>query len=233
MKENVFLASDASYKRDRTAILAVKDMYTGKTRQKQVNIKIQNSLRAEELALRYAIDIAMVNGYKHVIFIYDCLAINTDKFKKRYEKYFETMQFLWLKRKHISDIDKVTKFKEDDRLISIRDIPEEKRDEIVIDILSKYVETEKEALLFGSFKKKEFKVSKQNRTCLFTLLYYLLSKSGKKKIKRILKSILTPLELKKAFSGKHSKEYLGLLKQIGIKDEFIKDMLYLKRKSKK
>ena len=231
MKENVFFASDASFKEDRTAILAVRDMYTGKMRQKQINIKIKSSLIAEELALRYAIEIAMNQEYKHVIFIYDSLAINVNKFKKRYSKYFETMQFLWLKRKHIADVDRVTKFKEDQRLISMRDIPEEKRDEIVIEILSKYVQTAKEAQLFSRFNNKEYKVSKENRTILFTLLYFLLSKSGKKKVKRVLKDELSSLELKKTFSRKHSKEYLGFLKQLGIKDDFIKDMIHLKRNS--
>jgi len=232
MKDNVFMVSDASFKNDRTAILAVKDMYTGKTKQKVVNIKIQSSLRAEELALRYAIELAINAEYKHVIFIYDCLAMNVDKFKKRYEKYFKSMQFLWLKRKHISDIDKVTKFQEDERIIAIRDIPENIRDKTVIEILSNYVATDKEIKIFTQFIKKDFKISKANRTGLFNLFYYLLSKNGKKIAKRIFKEELTPIELKKVFASKHSKEYFGLAKQIEIKEEFIFNMLRLRGKDK-
>jgi hypothetical protein len=233
MKDNVFLISDASFKLDHTAILAVKDMYTGRTVQKLVKIKIKNSLIAEELALRYAIEIAKNKEYKHVIFIYDCLAINVDKFKKRYSSYFESMQFLWLKRNHISDIDKVTKFPQDERLIRMSDIPEEKRDDIIIDILSKYVSTEKEKNVFSKMKKRDYKITKNNRSCLFSLTYYLLSKNGKKSIKRAFKEHLEPLDLKKAFAHKHSKEYYGLLKQLDIKEEFIKDMLHIRSQEQK
>jgi len=231
-RDNVFFVSDASFKEDRSAILAVKDMKTGRTKQKIVRTKIQSSLIAEELALRYAIQIAIEQEYRHVIFIYDCLAINTDKFKKRYEKNFKTMQFLWLKRRHIADIDRVTKFEQDPRLTAILDIPEASRDKIIFEILSKYVATQKEIDVFSLYKTKEYKVTRENRTVLLSLLYYLLGKPGKKQLKRYLKDKLDAGELKKVFGKKNSREYHGLTKQLKIEDKFIFDILHLKSQEK-
>jgi len=229
MKEIVFMVSDASFKNDKTAILAVKDMYTEKLKQKVVSIKIQSSLRAEELALRYAIDLAISEEYRHVVFVYDCLAINTDKFKKRYQKFFETMQFLWLHRKHIADIDKLTKKVEDEAVIAIRDIPEEERDKLLINILSKYVATEKEAIVFSKLKRRDYKITKNKRSSLFSLTYFLLSNNGKKLFKRYLRDHLNSEELNKTFRHKHRKEYFGLMKQLNIKEEIISNILKAKR----
>jgi hypothetical protein len=229
MNDNVFFVSDASLKKDHTAILAIKDMKTRRTKQKIVSVKVKNSLIAEELALRFAIQTAIDFRYKHVVFIYDCLAINTDKFLKRYSKYFKTMQFLWLKRKHISDIDEITKFQEDKRLISIRLIPDHKQDEIILEILSKYVVTMKEINVFSYFlKDKKYNIHKEKRTTLFSLTYFLLSRVGKKKFKKVLREELSSAELKKVFRLRHVKEYKGLIKEMHIQEEFINNILKLR-----
>lgn len=228
MNDNAILISDASFKKDRTAIIAVKDSFTNQRYQRIISQKIQNSLRAEELALKFSIEIAIQKEYRHVIFIYDCLSINTEKFKKRYSRHFETMQFLWLKRKYISRIDEITKVPQKKEIIEIGDMSDFERDEKVMEILSSYAETEDEINILKKFKNKEYFKKKENRIVLLNLMYFLLSKDSKKNLKRILRENLKHTSIHKVFMIKSRKEYLGILKQLDIKEEFLKHLIEFK-----
>ena len=220
----VFFESDASFKENNIAILAIKDGFTGITHQEI--IEIDSSIEAEKQALIFAINIAILNGYKHVVFIYDCLALNVDILKKRYNRNFESIQFLWLKRKYISFVDRITKNKESERLIEIRSLSEKERDETLFKVLSPYVKTMEEVSIFKKNYSKAYMIKSENkRTIFLALLYYLLSKSGKKKIKRDFKVYFNRGEMAKIYKLKRNSEYKGILKQLEINEPFIQEMI--------
>lgn len=220
----VFFQSDASFKNNNTAIIAIRDTYSNKTYQEI--IETTSSIEAEKQALIFAINIAIIKEYKHVIFIYDCLALNVDVLKKRYFKNFESIQFLWLKRKYISFVDKITKRVESESLIEIRGLSEEERDDKLFKEMSPYVKTEEEVSIFKRSYMRSYQIKTENKRYVFlNLLYYLLSKSGKKKIKRDFKIYFTREEMGKIYRLKRNSEYKGLLKQLEINNLFIQEMI--------
>lgn len=220
----VFFESDASFKGNSKAILAIKDNYSGRTHQEIITT--ESSIDAEKQALIFAINIAIIKEYRHVVFIYDCLALNVDVLKKRYGQNFESMQFLWLKRKYISFVDRITKNKESVDLIEIRGMSEEERDKKVFQELSPYVKTIEEVGIFHKNHPRNYEIRSNNQRVVFLgLLYYLLSKSGKKKIKRDFKIYFTREEMGKIYRLKRNSEYKGLLKQLEINNLFIQEMI--------
>lgn len=210
-KEIIFLASDASFKADNSAILAVKDYFDNNHYQKIVK-QVSGSLEAEEQALRFAIDIAITKGYKHVVFIYDCQSIKTDKFFKRYSSNFTTMQMLWIPRDHISSVDKLTKKHFSDSEMEIMHKSAEERDAIVFEAFSKIPLTDKESFFLELLSgiELETKVNSE-RTIILSTIYILLSNSSKKRMKRFLKEHLESEELNKVFKRKKRKDYLGAI----------------------
>jgi len=229
----VFFESDASFKyKTKEAIIAIKDNYSGKTYQEV--IKTDSSISGEKQALIFAINIAIINNYKHVVFIYDCLALDVEILKKRYEKNFESMQFLWLKRQYISFIDSITKRKESDYLRDIRQLSEKDRDKRLFIELSSYVQTEEEIGIFNKHYSRNYKLKTTNKRYIFlALLYYLLSKSGKKTIKRDFKVYFSREELMKIYRSKKNAEYKGILKQLKINNLFIQELVIFNGLTKK
>lgn len=192
LPHNIVLISDASLKTNHHTILAVKDMHTGITYQKVINKPIKNSTTAEEMALQYAISIAKTKSYAHVIFVFDCLAINKDKFLKRYSRNFQTMQMLWLKRKYISNIDFFTKKESSPESIKLKSLKDEEIDFLVAEELKHYaknlMENEIISILSKGLLNNKVKYIDTNRSSFLNLIYHLISKNGKKKIKRYVKS---------------------------------------------
>lgn len=228
----VFFESDASFKDNMTAIIAVKDKFTERTYQKIV--KTENSIDAEKQAIIFAIDIAIVNGYKHVVFIYDCQALNVDILKKRYEKNFGSLQFLWLKRKYIAAVDKITKTKETEELRNIRGLTEDERDKKVFETLSPFVNTMEEIAIFKKQVLRGYRITSDNKRVVFlNFVYYLLSKNGKKKIKRDLKTYFSREELGQIYKVKRNAEYRGLLKQLKINNLFIQELILFNGQKRK
>jgi len=227
MKEPVVFVSDASYKLDSTAILAVQDEYTGRTYQKVISKKLKSSLEAEEQALIFAIDIAIIKDYPHVIFIYDCLALNTDILKKRYSRNFKSIQFLWLKRSFVSVVDRITKKEESDEVRELRLLSDDEIDKRIYDALTPYVRTIEEVMIFNKRNPgRNYNIKTENkRSSLLNFVYFLLSKVGKKKIKRDIEKYFTREERQKIFRIKRNQEYRGLLKQLEIKNSFIESMI--------
>lgn len=236
MRDMVVFVSDASYKLDSTAILAVQDEHTGRTYQKIVVEKLKSSLEAEEQALRFAIDIAIVNEYKHVIFIYDCLALNTDVLKKRYARNFESIQFLWLKRSFISVVDRITKKEESEEIRELRMMTDEAKDKKIFEEFSPYVRTMEEVSIFNKNRPGKYKIeTENNRYALLNFVYFLLSKIGKKKIKRDIEKYFNRIERQKIYRIKRNQEYRGMMKQLNIENSFIESMITHKinRKTRK
>lgn len=236
MKDVVVFVSDASYKLDSTAILAVQDEHTGITYQKIITGKLKSSLEAEEYALRFAIDIAIVKEYPHVIFIYDCLALNTDILKKRYSRNFESIQFLWLKRKYIAVVDRITKKEESDKIRVLRSLSDQELDEKIFEEFSNYVRTIEEVSIFNKNRPGSYKIETENkRYSLLNFVYFLLSKVGKKKIKRDIERYFNREERQKIYRIKRNQEYRGMMKQLNINNSFIESMITHKinRKTRK
>jgi len=232
MNEMVFFESDASFKNNSTAIIAIKDNYTGKTYQEIINT--ESSIDAEKQALIFAINIAILNNYKHVVFIYDCLALNVDLLKKRYSQNFESIQFLWVKRKFIAFVDSITKSKESQGLRDIRGLSEIERDKVLFKELSPFVKTEEEIGIFRKNHFRQYKIESRNsRYILLNLLYYLLSKTGKKRIKREFKVYFTRDEQAKLYQVKRNSEYKGILKQLNINNLFIQELILFNGSRKK
>ncbi len=105
MNENVFLQSDASYdNKSRIAGIAVINMNNGEKYATTLT-NIKSSMEAEFIALVFSVKIAMKMGYKHAVFVYDCLSLDLTNLKYYIQDKFETSQFLWLKREYINEAD--------------------------------------------------------------------------------------------------------------------------------
>jgi hypothetical protein len=227
-----FIGSDASLKEDKTIIIAFKDYYLDKIYQQEVKRSIQNSLRAEEIALRYAIKYAINKGYKHCVFVYDCLAINSNKFLKRYSKYFKTIQFLWVKREYISEIDIFTKQLETKESIELKSLEEEELDILILKALTKYINTKSEAKVFKKlFPEQNFSSDKENGNGLLILLYHIASTPLKKRLKRVFKECLSPLELRNISRKRKAKDFRGILKEYNITDRIVISILNYKNRN--
>jgi len=231
--ENViFIATDASLRPDNSVIVGLRDYLTNTYRQKALKVNFKNSLLAEEYGVVMALNYAIERGYRHIVVIYDCLSIKTNKFTKRYGKFFDSLQFLWLKRKYIADIDRITKKTEHPTILKIRATNPKKRDEKVINILANYAETEEELFVFSELtgrnlenKRRTLKDRQKYRTTLFSLLYFVLSKTSKKRVKRVLQKYIDNSSFKKVFKARYSNEYKGIVKEIGIREIFVKHLI--------
>lgn len=107
MKDNVFMISDASFSsKTKVAGIGVVDLYT----QEKYSMSVENMLdpySSELRALIYSIEIAIKNGYKHVVFVYDNKSLKLDGLIEYVKDKFISSQFLWLKRNYVSKADKL------------------------------------------------------------------------------------------------------------------------------
>lgn len=104
MQNNVIYLSDASYDPyTKEAGLGIKNLSTGHTY--AMVTRAASVLEAEEYALFEAINHALRHGHKNCVFIFDNININTKSIGEFFSPMFEKIQFLWMKREFLHDVD--------------------------------------------------------------------------------------------------------------------------------
>lgn len=104
METNVIYLCDASYDpHTKEAGLGIKNLYTGYT--DAILTTATSVLEAEEFALLEAINHALRHGHKNCVFVFDNININTKSIGEFFSPMFEKIQFLWMKRQYLSEVD--------------------------------------------------------------------------------------------------------------------------------
>ncbi|MHB8100332.1 MAG: ribonuclease H family protein [Sulfuricurvum sp.] len=104
MQNNVIYLSDASFDPyTKEAGLGIKNLYTGHT--DAMVTHAVSVLEAEEFALLEAINHAQRHGHKNCVFVFDNININTKSIAEFFSPMFEKIQFLWMKREYLHDVD--------------------------------------------------------------------------------------------------------------------------------
>lgn len=106
MDNNVIYLSDASYDvKTKEAGLGIKNLTTGVSH--SVALSASSILEAEEFALLEAINHAVVHHHRNCIFVYDNINIDTAHIGAFYAQAFDMIQFLWMKRDYLKQVDKL------------------------------------------------------------------------------------------------------------------------------
>lgn len=109
MEDNIFILSDASYSsKTKIAGLGVIDTFREKKYKLSV-ININSIQQAEFFALALSIKIAICNKYSNVVFVYDCKELKIDSLVEYANKKIKNVQFLWLKRNYLNEVDSLAK----------------------------------------------------------------------------------------------------------------------------
>lgn len=188
MNGNVFMISDASYcSLTKIASLSVFCSHTGKTYNKILK-KIQNCFIAETAALLFSIKMAIKLNYSNTVFIYDNITINVTLIKNMYSHKFQHIQFLWLKRDNLQEVD-----------IIARKNLKLARDDYGTELLNNFIELSIEskikAIMYSTKNQKEYEILNQfikneftldslieiniRKTQTFRYLYHLLDSKDK------------------------------------------------------
>ena len=188
MNGNVFMISDASYcSLTKIASLSVFCSHTGKTYNKILK-NIQDSSFAETAALLFSIKMAIKLNYSNTVFIYDNITINVSLIKNMYSHKFQHIQFLWLKRDNLQEVD-----------IIARKNLKLARDDYGTELLNNFIELSIEskikAIMYSTKNQKEYEILNQfikneftldslieiniRKTQTFRYLYHLLDSKDK------------------------------------------------------
>lgn len=188
MNGNVFMISDASYcTLTKIASLSVFCSHTGKNYNKILN-NIQNCFFAETAALLFSIKIAIKLNYSNTVFIYDNITINVSLIKNMYSDKFQHMQFLWLKRDNLQEVDIVArknlKLARDDYGTELLNNFIELSIESKIKAIMYSTKNQREYEILNQFIKNEFTLDSLNeinikKTQTFRYLYHLLDSKDK------------------------------------------------------
>jgi hypothetical protein len=104
MENNVIYLSDASYDcLTKEAGIAIKNLYTNQSH--SLFLHAVNIHEAEEFALIEAITHAIENNHRNCVFVYDNMGIDTKNIGAFFSKMFDRIQFLWMKRAYLSQVD--------------------------------------------------------------------------------------------------------------------------------
>ena len=188
MNGNVFMISDASYcSLTKIASLSVFCSHTGKTYNKILK-NIQDSSFAETAALLFSIKMAINLNYLNTVFIYDNITINVSLIKNMYSHKFQHIQFLWLKRDNLQEVDiiarKNLKLARDDYGIELLNNFIELSIESKIKAIMYTTKNQKEYEILNQFIKNEFTLDSLieiniRKTQTFRYLYHLLDSKDK------------------------------------------------------
>ena len=188
MNANVFMISDASYcTLTKIASLSVFCSHTGKTYNK-ILMDIQDSAFAETAALLFSIKIAIKLNYSNTVFIYDNITINVNLIKDMYSHKFQHIQFLWLKRDNLQEVDiiarKNLKLARDDYGTELLNNFIELSIETKIKAIMYSRKNQREYEILNQFIKNEFTLDSLNeinikKTQTFRYLYHLLDSKNK------------------------------------------------------
>lgn len=104
MENNVIYLSDASFDpHTKEAGIGIKNLYSGDT--DAIATTAASAFEAEEFALLEAINHALRHGHKNCVFVFDNLNINTKSIGEFFSPMFEKIQFLWVKREYLHEVD--------------------------------------------------------------------------------------------------------------------------------
>lgn len=104
MEHNVIYLSDASFDpHTKEAGIGIKNLFTGHT--DAIATRAASVLEAEEFALIEAISHALRHNHKNCVFIFDNININTKSIGEFFSPLFEKIQFLWMKREYLHEVD--------------------------------------------------------------------------------------------------------------------------------
>ncbi len=104
MDNNVIYLSDASYDSlTKEAGIAIKNLYTNQSH--SLFVHAINVHEAEEFALIEAITHAIEHQHRNCVFVYDNMGIDTKGIGAFFSKMFDRIQFLWMKRAYLSQVD--------------------------------------------------------------------------------------------------------------------------------
>ncbi|MDD2368184.1 MAG: hypothetical protein PHQ90_02705 [Sulfuricurvum sp.] len=106
MENNVIYLSDASYDHlTKEAGIGVKNLATNESH--CVFVHAVNVHEAEEFALIEAITHAITHHHRNCVFVYDNMGIDTKSIGEFFSKMFDQIQFLWMKRDYLKQVDKL------------------------------------------------------------------------------------------------------------------------------
>ncbi len=106
MENNVIYLSDASYDHLTKEVgIGVKNLYTNQSH--CVFVHAMNVHEAEEFALIEAITHAIEHHHRNCVFVYDNIGIDTKSIGEFFSKMFDQIQFLWMKRDYLSQVDRL------------------------------------------------------------------------------------------------------------------------------
>ena len=106
MENNVIYLSDASYDEATCeAGIAVKNLTTKQTSAQSIHAR--SAYEAEEFALIEAINHAIEHHHRNCVFVYDNINIDTKRLGEFFESMFDKVQFLWMKRDYLNEVDKL------------------------------------------------------------------------------------------------------------------------------
>jgi hypothetical protein len=104
MENNVIYLSDASYDcLTKEAGVAIKNLYTNQSH--SLFLHAVNIHEAEGFALIEAITHAIEHQHRNCVFVYDNMGIDTKNIGAFFSKMFDRVQFLWMKRAYLSQVD--------------------------------------------------------------------------------------------------------------------------------
>lgn len=106
MENNVIYLSDASYDHlTKEAGIGVKNLSSNQNH--SVFLHAMNVLEAEEFALIEAIEHAIAHHHRNCVFVYDNIGIDTKSIGAFFSQMFDRIQFLWMKRDYLKQVDKL------------------------------------------------------------------------------------------------------------------------------
>ncbi len=106
MDNNVIYLSDASYDHStKEAGIGVKNLSTGLCL--SIFMHAHSVHEAEEFALLEAINHALTHNHRNCVFVYDDINIDTQALGMFYKPMFEKIQFLWMKRDYLHEVDRL------------------------------------------------------------------------------------------------------------------------------
>ena len=143
---------------------------------------------AETAALLFSIKMAIKLNYSNTVFIYDNITINVSLIKNMYSHKFQHIQFLWLKRDNLQEVDiiarKNLKLARDDYGIELLNNFIELSIESKIKAIMYTTKNQKEYEILNQFIKNEFTLDSLieiniRKTQTFRYLYHLLDSKDK------------------------------------------------------
>lgn len=106
MEANVIYLSDASYDPlTKEAGIGVTNLTTNQSR--SLYLHATSVHEAEEFALIEAIEHAIEHHHRNCVFVYDNMGIDTKNIGAFFSRMFDRIQFLWMKRDYLKQVDKL------------------------------------------------------------------------------------------------------------------------------